>query len=99
METNDAFEYELQEKKDSDINTDNKLCNKDQPCANNGDTSVTGSHFKEINLDDEVHVKIDAESNTENQNEEGQEPRFVYRTCTKARLPWSQKFLLIRETV
>ena len=44
METNEAFEAETEEKGVSDVNIDNGLADK-KLRGNNGDVSVTGSHF------------------------------------------------------
>ena len=81
METNEAFEVETQEKDVSDVNADNGFGNKKLP-GNNGDASVTGSHFKDIDLDDEVEVKINDKSNIDEENDDRKDPRFVLHVVT-----------------
>ena len=81
METNEAFEAETEEKGVSDVNIDNGLADK-KLRGNNGDVSVTGSHFKDIDLDDEVGVKINDESNISKENYERKDPRFVHESIT-----------------
>jgi hypothetical protein len=73
MQTNDGFESEGQEKEATKLREGNGVCDKNVT----GGTSVNGSHFKDIDLnDDEVEVKVDDKSITyEKQNGDTKEPR------------------------
>jgi hypothetical protein len=70
MQTNDGFESERQEKEATKLHEDNGACNK-TVSGNGGDTSGNGSHFKDIDLnDDDVEVKINDKSIVEEKQHE-----------------------------